>query len=373
MGLVRLLLAVSVVAHHVSMGNGFRLLHGQVAVEMFFMISGFYMSLVLTEKKVYNPRIWRSIVVFYQSRFFRLWPTFALTTIALWLWSAIVTLCVGRPPSSATNATLAHQLLDNGVASAAIMLSNIFMIGQDIPALFHIDPSGAVLAFVSLSATPGGAVWLLNALNIGAAWSIGVEIWFYLLIPFLVRAPTLALVGLLAASGMLRFLMEANGLHADFFFPAQLCLFLSGALAHRLGARVPLSCRTAAIGAFLVVAGGCIVFSSAFDLSQHFKWLLYAIFAATMNGLFQWSSASSVDRLIGELSYPLYITHVGVYWISNSASKLLFGAEIGGATVLTLVLLLSLALVLLVERPVARFRVRIAERGSRRPAAMGSA
>jgi peptidoglycan/LPS O-acetylase OafA/YrhL len=366
MGLVRLLLAVSVAVFHTNGGKG--LLPGGLAVEMFFIISGFYMSLVLTEK--YEPRTWRGVVTFYQGRFLRLWPTFALTTVIVWLWSAIVTFYVGQPPGVGGHL---HQLLDNPLASAAIFLSNIVMIGQDIPANFHIDASGTVLAFVPNDAPPDGAHWLAHTLNIVPAWSIGVEIWFYLLVPFLVRAPCSALVGLMVASGTLRYFMHANGLYGGWFFPAQLCLFLAGALAHRFGARVPLHCRTTAVAALLAVAGGCIAFGPAFGLSEDFKWVLYAAFAATMHGLFRWSSASSFDRLTGEMSYPIYLTHSIVAFIAAVAAKRLFGAEIGVGIFLMLVLPLSLALVLLVERPVARFRARVAVRAERRPAAMGSA
>jgi hypothetical protein len=42
---------------------------------------------------------------------------------------------------------------------------------------------------------------------------------------------------LMAASGMLRYLMTARGLETYFFFPAQLGLFLAGVLAPRFGAR----------------------------------------------------------------------------------------------------------------------------------------
>jgi peptidoglycan/LPS O-acetylase OafA/YrhL len=355
MGFVRLLLAVSVVIFHSHSDGGFILLPGALAVEMFFIISGFYMSLVLTEK--YDPRTWGGIVTFYQSRFLRLWPTFAVATVVVWVWSAVVTAYVGRPP---TDAAVIHQRLYNQFASAAIMLSNLTMIGQDVPSLFHVSPSGAVVAFRVESTLPEGWLAVNQTLNIAPAWTVGVEIWFYLLMPFLVRAPTSVLVALMVASGTLRYAMFANELDTTRFFPTQMCLFLVGALAHRLGVWAPLHCRTTAITNLLVVACGCIAFGSTIELSQHFKWVLYGAFAATMYGLFQWSGASSFDRLIGEMSYPVYITHLIVAFIVSVVAKRL-GVSSGAVLLLMLVLPLSLALVLFVEMPIARFRARIAK------------
>jgi peptidoglycan/LPS O-acetylase OafA/YrhL len=52
MGLLRMLLAFSVLTSHMHGRGifGFRILSGGLAVECFFMISGFYMALVLNEK-----------------------------------------------------------------------------------------------------------------------------------------------------------------------------------------------------------------------------------------------------------------------------------------------------------------------------------
>ncbi|HEX6001564.1 MAG TPA: acyltransferase family protein, partial [Hyphomicrobiaceae bacterium] len=81
-GIVRLLLAVSVLVGHAGGEEGFLLLPGNLAVELFFIISGFYMSWVLTEK--YDTKTWGGIGTFYQNRFLRLWPAFALTTVVVY-------------------------------------------------------------------------------------------------------------------------------------------------------------------------------------------------------------------------------------------------------------------------------------------------
>lgn len=50
MGLIRLFLALSVVVHHLGSERPFWWVHAGVAVILFYMVSGFYMALVLNEK-----------------------------------------------------------------------------------------------------------------------------------------------------------------------------------------------------------------------------------------------------------------------------------------------------------------------------------
>ena len=50
MGIIRFLLALAVVAFHSQRILGLRLMGGNEAVEIFFIISGFYMSLILRGK-----------------------------------------------------------------------------------------------------------------------------------------------------------------------------------------------------------------------------------------------------------------------------------------------------------------------------------
>src|SRR5580692_4405555 len=72
MGLLRLFLALSVVAGHSGTTIlGFNGIGAFYAVNFFFIISGFYMAMVLTEKYKTTPA-----VLFYKSRIFRLFPTY---------------------------------------------------------------------------------------------------------------------------------------------------------------------------------------------------------------------------------------------------------------------------------------------------------
>jgi len=50
MGFIRIILAIAVVIVHTEPIFGFELVRGRVAVQSFFIISGFYMAMILNEK-----------------------------------------------------------------------------------------------------------------------------------------------------------------------------------------------------------------------------------------------------------------------------------------------------------------------------------
>lgn len=73
MGLLRLLLAFAVVIGHSAPIPGLPLLGAGLAVKVFFVVSGFYMALILSEKYEAKPRgRW----LFYSNRFLRIFPLY---------------------------------------------------------------------------------------------------------------------------------------------------------------------------------------------------------------------------------------------------------------------------------------------------------
>lgn len=73
MGLVRFLLATSVLIGHAFPLFGVKFVGGMTAVESFFIISGFYMAFVLHEK---YDRIKHPYRAFLTNRFLRLFPMY---------------------------------------------------------------------------------------------------------------------------------------------------------------------------------------------------------------------------------------------------------------------------------------------------------
>ena len=99
MGLLRLPLAMSVMASHVGPVLGLTMLPGGTAVEVFFVVSGFYMSLILSDKYA-DPGI------FYTNRFLRLYPTYLIVLAGTWAWFMITWAYLGRPPTNEAAAIL---------------------------------------------------------------------------------------------------------------------------------------------------------------------------------------------------------------------------------------------------------------------------
>ena len=86
MGLLRLLLAISVITTHCGPCLGFSPLGGVEAVQTFFMISGFYMAMILTEK-YRGPGSYRSFLI---NRFLRIYPLYWIALIlTLIAWSGV--------------------------------------------------------------------------------------------------------------------------------------------------------------------------------------------------------------------------------------------------------------------------------------------
>ena len=73
MGILRILLAISVVLSHSSSIFRVSFVGGPLAVQAFFIISGFYMSLILNEKYI---GVNNSYKLFISNRFLRLYPMY---------------------------------------------------------------------------------------------------------------------------------------------------------------------------------------------------------------------------------------------------------------------------------------------------------
>lgn len=354
MGLLRVLLAVSVLLEHQPARWLPSLYPGHIAVEMFFIVSGFYMALILAEK--YDASTRSGIIAFYASRFFRLWPIFIITTGLVGLLWLAITIHLGRPPTSMAPV---EQWI-GPVATALVWLSNLTMVGQDVLTWFHVLPaSGARLTLQRGYELADGSIWMGLLAPISPAWSIGLEIWFYLLAPILACLASRWLIAIALASLALRWGMADAGLHTYRFFPCQLALFVLGVLAYRISRAGAFAKPHVGYGCAMLVAAGALLFGSPFGLAEHWKWVLFGLFGASMGALFNLTRWSAADRHIGELSYPIYITHVFVASALGLVLKQL-GTTLGGEMLLLAVMPFSLLLYLVVDRPVTQWRARFA-------------
>lgn len=308
MGIMRFLLAISVVGTHA--GFPF-LVGGPRAVQVFYMISGFLISYVLLETVKY-PKVWP----FYVSRFLRLWPVYAVI--------ALITL--GFHILHPQTRFFEYIAAQPAHGQAFLIFTNLTLFFQEYANILVATPQGfGVLRDLYDTTTP-----LWPGLLVPPGWSLGVEMSFYLVAPFILHRPKL-LIGLLLASLALRgvFIAQGFGMNDPWryrFFPTELAFFILGALAHQISMRWSQWMPNARWDAPLV--GLLLIFLLLFPLGNAVLRIhdlamtvaLYGLFLVTLPLLFRFQNAHRWDVVLGELSYPIYICHwfvlivVRTYW-----------------------------------------------------------
>jgi len=342
MGAIRFTLALSVAVWHLP-GAPFRLLNAAVAVLAFFIISGFYMAMVLTEK-------YSAVKPFYAARFLRLYPAYAAVAAFMLLWFVLT-----NSPTAFTT-----RLPVPPGEQAVLALLNIAVVGQD---------------FYEFSRNAFGSGNFLNAqwMLVGQAWSLSSEIFFYCLAPFVVRSPMRTMALLVLALAMRWTLIGWLGLSSPiwgyFFFPGTLCMFLLGSLAYHahIGIRshvrswlgyLLLAAWTAWIVRGSATAGIVMPNDPQTGMDGPGFWAFYLLFAASVPIVFTATKDGRFDRAVGELSYPLYLVH----GIVQGAIFFKFGAPQGhigwSVAAVSASVIAAILLRIFVERPVEGLRQR---------------
>lgn len=283
MGLLRLFLALSVVAGHAQTTVfGFKGIGAWYAVNFFFIISGFYMAMVLNEKyKDISP------IHFYKSRAFRIFPIYYVGVfIAIFV------------SFGAIGGFFDHLPIG---AKIFFIIQNLFIFGQDLPYLLCIKTTSLACA------SP-----LEMTINI-PSWSLAVELGFYLIAPYILKSEKKTFVFVLLGCG---YLLSINFINFPlnsidvfrsvdiyalnyYFYPSSFAFFGGGALAYHLSKRNSQSHYFAAILALFLF--------SFTNTVMPFWHLLFISLAIPV--LFDYTAKNRLDRSIGELSYPAYILH----------------------------------------------------------------
>lgn len=324
MGLLRVLLASAVVIGHAP-GWGaepvpfFQPLSPYYAVQAFFVISGFYMALL---RERYVTSTW----IFYSNRYSRLIVSYLIVVSVTLLLAAL------HPENS-------FPFIHTATASAA----QAVVLGTANFTIFGADLVEVLSDFWS------------QGLIIPQGWTLGIELWFYLLVPLLWRLRTQWLIGLLAASLLCRVAFINSGLPffpwQQRFFPVELMFFLIGMLAFRYREFITHCMPRGSYVLGAVVAATCMIGWLVPDQHWSVSFLLGVVLCLAMPPIFALTHVSKFDSLIGEFSYPIYLWHVCIGYFCMTYVVLW-----GSGFLLLASILASGPLVFFVELPLERWR-----------------
>jgi len=343
MGSIRLFLAFAVLMSHAGVCD-IEVIPGHVAVQTFFIISGFYMALILSQK--YKEC---SALVFYSNRLLRLFPTYLVMLLV-----SIVALFV-FDMGLFTNAYRVEKAFTQSPFMAVLYSwTNVAIVGQEILFLlginadnlsFYWDPNG--------TASLKGYYFIL----IPQAWSLSMELYFYLLAPLILRLRIRWVFLLFTLSLCLRLLIiVSKGPEYDLFlrrcFPAELCLFLLGSLSYFVFTIIRGYKNKYQLGliSWATVLAVLVFYN---EINEKFSLALLAFTAfLTMPFIFNITKDSRFDRFLGNISYPAYIVH----FLIVAFFEEYFEDEYSVFLLLLVVFSASLVVYCAIEAPIDRWR-----------------
>jgi peptidoglycan/LPS O-acetylase OafA/YrhL len=367
MGTLRLILALAVVGFHTYyQGNWsddlpFWLPDGRAAVQMFYVISGFYMALVLNEKYRGTTSNW----LFYTNRFLRLWPSVMVVNIFV----ILSFLAIGEVRLFLWTGSFAEFFAFLGSldiwALIFVALTNLFVVGQDILFFLRFDASGVSFVPVSEPGHNGASLSLNHPL-----FTVAIEAFNYIISPFVLRRGWRVALGFLLVGGiyhMAIYIAGVSSLMWGYHFVGSAAYFyFLGACAYHLYRQLNLEpWRDWLERRQGPAMAACIL---ALLLTLPINWLvprstlfMAPILAAVIPVLFTLTRHRRWDRLVGELSFGVYLVHYPILFLVGPAfDHLVLWLVIGALSVTAAILLL-----VLVDLPIDRRRQRRAAAAAR--------
>jgi peptidoglycan/LPS O-acetylase OafA/YrhL len=353
MGLIRLLLAICVIIAHTDGIFGIEMLGGQVAVQAFYIISGFYMTLILNEKYINENNSYK---LYISNRLLRIYPiywTILILTLFLSLGKFIYSSgnSVGRiyPYFTYFDSMELSSLL-------FLIVSNIIILFQDMILFLGIDLNSGNLFLTSdfNKTSPPLHYFLL----VPQAWTISIEIFFYLIAPFIVRQKKKIIFILLLLSLILRFVLYSKGLKRDpwtyRFFPTELTFFLLGTISYHFYKMLETHNIKKKYLKIVYIAILLFTLTYSFIPFTNKIHIFLITFFLSIPFIFILSKEWKIDRKIGELSYPMYISHFLIIMLVQSLKIQFIGGF--GITVTCITILFSIFLNQMVSNKIERIR-----------------
>lgn len=361
MGLLRTILALSVAYAHLHFADSIVFIQAGIAVIIFYMISGFYMSMIITEKYKPSGEGWEKR--FLLNRALRIYPPYFVVLIL----AVVAKAWTGQP--TIFTADLGLPWYQHALA----VLSNIFIVGQDW-----------IIAGTSLNWTGGGSglhsSW--NTFPILVAWTLAVEITFYLFAALaLFKSRAVFYFAFCLAVYFRFYFVFVNGkalgmspfgigLSNDpwgyHFFGTVLIFFLLGSFAYDIYVKIRTRMKQDssviyALYGYTAVLLGLIFwqlwafgsYRNIYGYNDALVWLAVGSFWLLLPALFALSKNSRIDNYIGLYCYPIYLCHIAAYEVLVLA----FGLSVQSSVwAIVGILAVGAVIVHLVEIPMERVR-----------------
>lgn len=348
MGLLRFLFATSVLIWHSGYIFGFNIIDDKVAVNSFYLISGFYMALVLDKKYIGKNGSYR---LFITNRFLRIYPLYLFTLLVMLVFIFMkFFLHIGSSDN-----VIAHYLMYyHPTYSFALDLINF--ITRNLTLIITSD------YFTTPDATGGYLI-------VQQAFTLQIELLFYLLVPFLFRLSSKLLIASVILYLIIYFLfllptgiVPIKSLSEGFL--TSMVYFFLGLFAYRfIYQKIEINSPTKKTVIGIVICFILYAFIHQFNIFkiplmifQIQDIIYYLLLFLVLPFVFFLTRANDIDRWIGELSYPIYITHmVFVKLLENIP---FFHTETALRTIGSIILTIgaSILIVKYFEIPLDRFR-----------------
>ena len=299
-------------------------LAGGEAVQIFYMISGFLIALILRGKYADSANgNW----IFYSNRAAKIFVPYLTLLGATVALSAFFYVFTGK--AAALNSFVEEGSTMSLRTWLFAVLTNLFILGQEWAFLLIYRSGELFFSLRALDQPPIAAQFTI----IGPAWSLSIELAFYAIAPFILRRNFLMIAAVALASNWLRFEAYGAGYYSAAtdcrFFPFELSLFLFGSLSYFL---YDLLNRRKLL---YPVLSACLTGLLVALVALHPRWVdikpyqFFVLVALLLPALFDFSARHKWDRWLGELSYPLYLVHWPVLVFGVAISQLPHMAALG--------------------------------------------
>ncbi len=338
MGILRFILALNILLLHLPHLGNVPVIGAIQAVSIFFMISGFYMAFILNEKYIKKAGSYK---LFITNRFLRIFPTYWVVLLALIILSTIkLHFHIGTGDDAITHFTSFYAHASSGEYFFAML--NFWL--RNLTLLITTD------YFWNISKYPG-------FLLVQQAWTLQLELLFYLVAPFIARlkfSKLLLFTVLLLCFNYFVFsfhllseeLLISNFLNCFIFF-------LLGIFSYKLFTilkNIELKRN------FLIKL---ILFAFAFIYLFSFTGIFYyLVIAGVLPFFFLFSRTIKIDAWIGEFSYPVYLTHFLFIKFINNFPSLYKQPVLSIFVIIALTLTVSWLIIKYIDVPINQYRQR---------------